>query len=137
MLLNISRTALLECARTPSCIVSAITHKLTVPGHIDMDNFFLFWYVELMPQVCLHFSVAPCILMYFHQSSRPNHNIKTDNRSFENLTEYKYLVKAVTDQNDALQKIKRRIHFRECNPVATSFERGNETSGFLRDEFLQ
>jgi hypothetical protein len=32
--------------------------------------------------------------------------MKTDNRSFENLTECKYLVTAVTDPNDALQKIK-------------------------------
>jgi hypothetical protein len=79
--------------------------------------------------------------MYFQQSARPNHYIKTDNRSFENLTECRYLVTAVTEQNDALQKIKRQTQLRECMslfiPMAVCFEHGNESSGLLRDEFLQ
>jgi hypothetical protein len=29
--------------------------------HVDMDIFFLFWYVELVPKFCLHLSVGPCL----------------------------------------------------------------------------
>jgi hypothetical protein len=29
-----------------------------------MDIFFLFWYVELVPKVCLHVSAIPCMSRY-------------------------------------------------------------------------
>jgi hypothetical protein len=34
--------------------LSAITHKSDVSGHVHMDIFFLFWYLELVPKVYLH-----------------------------------------------------------------------------------
>jgi hypothetical protein len=54
--------------------LSAITHKLlvNVSGHMLIWTFFLllFWYVELLPKVCPHLSVTPCIciaLLVFRQ----------------------------------------------------------------------
>jgi hypothetical protein len=41
VLLRTSRRARLECAGAPSCILSAITHKLNVSGHVLTLTFFL------------------------------------------------------------------------------------------------
>jgi hypothetical protein len=35
-----------------------------------MDIFFLFWYVELMPKVCPHLSITPCILVMLLENSK-------------------------------------------------------------------
>jgi hypothetical protein len=42
--------------------LSAITHKLNVSSHMLIRTFFLFWYVQLVPRVCPHLSVTPCIV---------------------------------------------------------------------------
>jgi hypothetical protein len=43
----------------PHSIVSTITHKLHVSGHTLMWISFPFWYMELVPKVCLHLLVTP------------------------------------------------------------------------------
>jgi hypothetical protein len=48
------------------CTLLAITHKLNASGHMLIWTFFLFWYVELVPRMCPHLSVTPCI-SYFSQ----------------------------------------------------------------------
>jgi hypothetical protein len=46
------------------------------------------------------------MLLSHHQNTAQNHNIKTANRCFENVTQFKYLGKTVTDQNLIQEEIK-------------------------------
>jgi hypothetical protein len=42
-------------------IISAITHKLNVSGHVLIWTFFfLFLYLQLVPKICLNLSVILC-----------------------------------------------------------------------------
>lgn len=47
------------------CALSAITRTLYVSAHMLIRTFFFFLFrcVELVPKVCLHLSVAPCIFL--------------------------------------------------------------------------
>jgi hypothetical protein len=49
------------------------------------------------------------MLMPHHQNAGQNHNIKTDNRSFENVAQLKYLGTTVTIHNFIQEEIKRRM----------------------------
>jgi hypothetical protein len=49
------------------------------------------------------------MLKSHHQNAGRNCNIKIANRSFENVTKFKYLGMAVTNQNLIHDKIKRRL----------------------------
>jgi F0F1-type ATP synthase alpha subunit len=52
-----------------------------------------------------------CVLMYHHQNAGQNHNIKTANRSFENVVKFKYLGTIVTNQQRLIhEKIKGRLN---------------------------
>jgi hypothetical protein len=48
--------------------------------------------------------------MYRHQNVGHNHNIKTANRSYENVAQFKYFGKRVTNQNLIQEEIKRRMN---------------------------
>jgi Tfp pilus assembly protein PilW len=49
------------------------------------------------------------MLLSGHQNAGQNQDIKTANRSFENVSQFKYLGTAVTNQNSIHKEIKRRI----------------------------
>jgi hypothetical protein len=51
---NISHSAA-KCAGAPTCIPSAVTHKLNVSGHMLMRTFVL-WFVDLVPSLSAPFS---------------------------------------------------------------------------------
>jgi hypothetical protein len=53
------------------------------------------------------------VLMSCHQNARLNHKIKAANRCFENVTQFKYLGRAVTNQNLIQEEIKMRLSL--CN----------------------
>jgi hypothetical protein len=76
-------------------------------------------------QVSLYFShkKIPCIngleinvektkymLLSHHQNVRKNRNIKIANRSFENVSQFKYLGMTVTNQNLIQEEIRRRLN---------------------------
>jgi hypothetical protein len=48
------------------------------------------------------------MLLSCHQNIGQNHDIKIDNRSFENVAQLKYLEMMVTNQNLIQEEIKRR-----------------------------
>jgi hypothetical protein len=50
------------------------------------------------------------MLLSRHQNAGQNHNIKIDNRSFENVAQFKYLGTTVTNQNIIEEEIKRRLN---------------------------
>jgi hypothetical protein len=50
------------------------------------------------------------MLMSRHRNAGQNRNINTANRSFENVTQFKYLGTTVTNQNLILEEIKRRLN---------------------------
>jgi hypothetical protein len=52
---------------------------------------------------------AKYILMPCHQNAGQNHNIKIPNTAFESVTEFIYLVMAVTNQNLIHEEIKSRL----------------------------
>jgi hypothetical protein len=44
------------------------------------------------------------------QNAGQNRNIKTGNRSFENVAQFKYLGKTITDLNSIQEEVKRRLN---------------------------
>ena len=44
------------------------------------------------------------------QTARQNHNINTDNKSFDRVEQFKYLRTALTDQNSIQEKMKSRLN---------------------------
>jgi hypothetical protein len=48
-----------------------------------------------------------------YHNARKNHNTKRDNRSLENLAQFKYLGTSVTNQNLTQEEIKRGLN--SCN----------------------
>jgi hypothetical protein len=50
------------------------------------------------------------MLLTHHQNVGQNWNIKTANRWFENMSQFKYLGMTVTNQNLIQEKIKRRLN---------------------------
>jgi hypothetical protein len=50
------------------------------------------------------------MLLSHHQNARKSRDIKTTNRCFENVTQFRYLGKTVTNQNLILKEIKRRLN---------------------------
>jgi hypothetical protein len=50
------------------------------------------------------------MLLSCHQNGGQNHNIKTDNRSFESVAQFKYLGMTVRNQNLIQEEIKRRLN---------------------------
>jgi hypothetical protein len=50
------------------------------------------------------------MLLSHHQNARRNRDIKIANRSFENVSQFKYLGTAVTTQNLIKEEIKRRLN---------------------------
>jgi hypothetical protein len=52
-----------------------------------------------------------CKLLSRHQNAGQNHDIKTVNRSYVSVAQFKYLRTTVTDQNSIQEKIKRRSNW--------------------------
>jgi hypothetical protein len=50
------------------------------------------------------------MLLSLHQNAGRNHNIKTDNRSFENVSQFKYLRTTLTNQNLIQEEVKRKLN---------------------------
>jgi hypothetical protein len=50
------------------------------------------------------------MLLYRHQNAGQNRDIKIANRSFENVSQFKYLGTTVTNQNLIQEEIKRRLN---------------------------
>jgi hypothetical protein len=53
--------AQLKYAKPSSCILSAITYNLNISKLILIWTFFVFWYMELVPNLYPHLSVTCCI----------------------------------------------------------------------------
>jgi hypothetical protein len=51
-----------------------------------------------------------CMLLSHHQSVGQNRDMKTANRSFENVSQFKYLWMTVTNQNLIQEEMKRRLN---------------------------
>jgi hypothetical protein len=49
------------------------------------------------------------MLVSHYQNADKNQNMKTGNRAFENVSQFKYLGMAVTNQNFIQEEIKRRL----------------------------
>jgi hypothetical protein len=49
------------------------------------------------------------MLLFHHQNAGQNHDIKTANRRFENVAQFRYLRMIVINQNLIQEKIKRRL----------------------------
>jgi hypothetical protein len=50
------------------------------------------------------------MLLSHYQNAGENHNIKIANRSFENVAQFRYSGRTVTNQNLIQEKIKRRLN---------------------------
>jgi hypothetical protein len=50
------------------------------------------------------------VLLFCHQNAGQNWDIKIANRSFENVSQFKYLGMAVTNKNLIQEEIKRRLN---------------------------
>jgi hypothetical protein len=50
------------------------------------------------------------VLLSRHQNAGQNHEIKTANRCFENVVQFRYLGVTITNQNLIQEEIKRRLH---------------------------
>jgi hypothetical protein len=68
---------------------------------IDANN-------EVEPEV--NAEKAKCMLMSCHQNAGRNNNVRTANRSFENVAQFKYLGTTVTNENLIQEEIKRRLN---------------------------
>jgi hypothetical protein len=53
---------------------------------------------------------AKYILLSHHQNAGKNHDIKIANKSFENVTQFRYLGMTVINQNFIQEEIKRRLN---------------------------
>jgi hypothetical protein len=53
------------------------------------------------------------MLLSHQQKAGKNHEIKVANRSFENVAQFKYLGRTVTNQNCVKDEIKRKLNL--CN----------------------
>jgi hypothetical protein len=50
------------------------------------------------------------MLLFCHQNSGQDHDIRIANRSFENMLQFRYLGVTVTNQNLIQEEIKRRLN---------------------------
>jgi hypothetical protein len=50
------------------------------------------------------------MLLSRHQNAYRNRDIKIANKSFENVSQFKYLITTVTNQNSIRKEIKRRLN---------------------------
>jgi hypothetical protein len=50
------------------------------------------------------------MIMFHHQNSGQNQNIRTANESFENVAKFTYLGTALSNQNDVHDEIKSRLN---------------------------
>jgi hypothetical protein len=66
--------------------------------------------IDASKEVCLDINAEKTKykLLSRQHNARQNHNIKTANRSFENVAEFKYFGTTITDQNLIHEEIKRR-----------------------------
>jgi hypothetical protein len=53
------------------------------------------------------------MLLSRHQNAGQNHDIKIGNKCFENVSQFRYLGKTITNQNLIQEEIKRRLN--SCN----------------------
>jgi ribosomal protein S2 len=63
-------------------------------------------------KVCLEVNAEKtrCMLLSCNQNAGQNHDMKTANRSSENVAVFRYLGTTVTNQNSIQEKIKRRLN---------------------------
>jgi hypothetical protein len=54
-------------------------------------------------------------MLSHHQDAKRNHNMKIDNRSFENKAQFKYLGTRITNQNLIQEEIKRTFNSGNAN----------------------
>jgi hypothetical protein len=68
--------------------------------------------IDASKEVGLEVSVerTKYMFVYCDQNGGQNWNIKRGNRSFENVSQFKYLGTTVTNQNVIWKEIKRRLH---------------------------
>jgi hypothetical protein len=57
------------------------------------------------------------MVMYQDQNAAQNNNIKTDNKSFERVEQFKYLGTAVTNPNSIQEEIKSRLEVKESKNI--------------------
>jgi hypothetical protein len=68
--------------------------------------------IDISREVDLHVNTEKTkyMLLSHHQNEEQNHDIKTANRCFENVAQFKYLGMKVTNQNLILEEIKSRLN---------------------------
>jgi hypothetical protein len=68
--------------------------------------------IDASKEVCLEINVerTKYMLLSHHQNVGQNRNIKIANRSFGNVSQFKYLGATVTNQNFIQEEIKRRLN---------------------------
>jgi hypothetical protein len=59
------------------------------------------------------------MLMPHHQNAGQNHNIKTDNRSFENVAKFTYMGATATNKNLINEEIKNRLNSGNGLPLSS------------------
>jgi RNA:NAD 2'-phosphotransferase (TPT1/KptA family) len=60
--------------------------------------------------ICLNTEKTKYMLLSRHQNAGQNHDIKIGNRSFENVSQFRYLGTTITNQNLIQEEIKRRLN---------------------------